>query len=74
MIEVTQAADVAEMLGLARRNAKRKRKGTPRCADCYFHKRMLCALDIDEACSTFRPDGPDGLVPPRQSTLLVRDT
>jgi hypothetical protein len=34
---------------------------------------MLCALDLDEPCSTFRPDSSQGLVPPRQPALLVRD-
>lgn len=33
---------------------------------------MLCALDLDEPCSTFRPDRPEGLVPPRQPVLLMR--
>jgi hypothetical protein len=33
---------------------------------------MLCALDLDEPCSTFRPNSADGLVPPRQPALLYR--
>jgi hypothetical protein len=33
---------------------------------------MLCALDLDEPCSTFRPNTEDGLVPPRQPSLLLR--
>jgi len=33
---------------------------------------MLCALDIDEPCVTFRPNRPEGLVPPRQPVLLLR--
>lgn len=32
---------------------------------------MLCALDLGEPCSTFRPDSPAGLTPPAQPTLLV---
>jgi hypothetical protein len=32
---------------------------------------MLCALELDEPCSTFRPDSPEGLLPPSQPTLLV---
>jgi hypothetical protein len=35
---------------------------------------MLCALDLDEPCSTFRPDAADGLIPPQQPSLLLRDT
>jgi hypothetical protein len=26
-----------------------------RCEDCYFHQNMLCALDLDKPCTTFRP-------------------
>jgi hypothetical protein len=32
---------------------------------------MLCALELGEPCSTFRPDSPTGLMPPAQPTLLV---
>jgi hypothetical protein len=74
MIEVEQATEIAEQLGLRRPGtAKRRRKNGRSCEDCYFHRRMLCALDLDQPCSTFRADGPEGLVPPVQSPLLVRD-
>jgi hypothetical protein len=43
----------------------------PSCEDCYFRKNMLCAL-ADGPCATFRPDRPEGLVPPRQPVLLMR--
>jgi hypothetical protein len=43
------------------------------CEDCFFHRRNLCALGLDEPCPTFRPDTPAGLVPPRQPALLMRD-
>jgi hypothetical protein len=33
---------------------------------------MLCALDLDEPCSTFRPNTADGLIAPRQPALLIR--
>jgi len=33
---------------------------------------MLCALDLDEPCGTFRESRPEGLVPPRQPMLLLR--
>jgi hypothetical protein len=26
-----------------------------RCEDCYFHRAELCALQLSEACPTFRP-------------------
>jgi hypothetical protein len=44
----------------------------PSCEDCYFRRNLLCALDLDEPCATFRPDRPEGLVPPRQPVLLMR--
>ena len=44
----------------------------PTCEDCYFHKNLLCALELDEPCATFRPNRPEGLVPPRQPVLLMR--
>jgi hypothetical protein len=59
-------------VGLSRRTRKPGRKGSPTCADCFFHSRLLCALDLESPCSTFRPDGPEGLVPPRQPALLLR--
>jgi hypothetical protein len=42
------------------------------CDQCFFRCRGLCALDLAEPCSTFRPDSPDGLTPPRQPSLLMR--
>ena len=66
------ATQMAEAIGLAKRRATKRRKGGPSCEDCFFHCRMLCALDLDEPCSTFRPNTADGLVPPREPTLLLR--
>jgi len=68
------AMEMAEAIGLGRRRAGKRRKGKPSCEDCFFHRHMLCALDLDEPCSTFRPNSPDGLVPPRQPALLVRQS
>jgi hypothetical protein len=74
LIQVEQPpAEMAAALGLARAERKqRRRKNAPSCEDCFFHRNMLCALDLDEPCSTFRADTPDGLVPPRQPALLLR--
>ena len=44
----------------------------PRCEDCFFKRNTLCALALDEACPTFRPDGPDGLRPPTQLHFVFR--
>jgi hypothetical protein len=49
-----------------------RKADTPKCEDCYFRKKMLCALDLDEPCVTFRADRPEGLVPPKQPVLLLR--
>ena len=74
MIEVEPpSAEVAQILGLARRKKKGARKSDRSCEECFFHRHMLCALDLDEPCSTFRPDEGHGLVPPRQPALLIRD-
>ena len=55
--------------------AKRGNKGVSKpatCEDCYFRRNLLCALELDEPCTTFRPHRPEGLVPPRQPVLLMR--
>ena len=75
MIESGQATEIAEALGLRRKGtAKRRRKNGSSCEDCFFHRNMLCALDLDEPCTTFRADTAQGLVPPRQPALLMRDS
>jgi hypothetical protein len=51
--------------------AQRARK--PTCEDCFFKQNLLCALTCDEPCSTFRPDHPDGLRPPRQLRFTFRE-
>lgn len=55
--------------------AQRRRGGKgrpPSCADCFFGRNGLCALDLDRPCPTFRPDHPEGLVPPVQLQLIER--
>lgn len=41
------------------------------CDDCYFRKNMLCALGLDEPCSTFR-SAELGLKPERQLAFVFR--
>jgi hypothetical protein len=53
VIEVEQVTEIAEALGLRRKGAAKRR--SPRrdghsCEECFFHRRMLCALDLDEPC------------------------
>lgn len=51
----------------------RKRNKKPvTCDECYFRCNLLCALDLPEPCPTFRPDSPEGLRPPRQLALVMR--
>ncbi|MFN8160672.1 MAG: hypothetical protein U0R52_06470 [Solirubrobacterales bacterium] len=54
--------------------AKRGRNGVEAhsCEECFFNRNQLCALELGEPCATFRPDRPEGLVPPRQPVLLMR--
>lgn len=33
---------------------------------------MLCALDRNDPCATFRPDRAEGLEPPRQMRIMFR--
>lgn len=49
-----------------------RKKKQPSCEDCYFRRNLLCALELDEPCATFRANRPEGLVPPRQPVLLMR--
>ena len=49
-------------------NGKGKRV---KCEDCYFHQNMLCALGLDEPCTTFRP-AERGLAPERQLAFTFR--
>jgi hypothetical protein len=58
---------------VAHARAKTARKRSCTCDDCFFRQNLLCALDLDEPCATFRPDVPEGLVPPRQPILLARE-
>jgi hypothetical protein len=53
--------------------AKRVRAKAPSCQTCFFGCRGLCALELGRPCATYRPDAPEGLVPPRQPALLLRE-
>ena len=67
-----QSPAAATAVAGAKSKPARRRKAKPSCEDCYFGRRMLCALELGEPCSTFRPDSPEGLVPPTQPMLLMR--
>jgi len=42
-----------------------------KCEDCFFKQNMLCALELSEPCTTFRP-AERGLAPERQLTFVFR--
>ena len=68
MAETVDAVASAKRAG----NGSSRRKQAVTCQDCFFMRHRLCALALDSPCPTFRPDSPDGLVPPRQPELLMR--
>jgi hypothetical protein len=48
-------------------------KGTKvSCENCFFKRNLLCALQLDEPCPTFRPNTPEGLRPPPQLRFVFR--
>ena len=42
------------------------------CEECFFRRNLLCALQLDEPCPTYRPDSPEGLRPPTQLRFTFR--
>jgi len=42
------------------------------CDDCWFRRNLLCALQEQEPCATFRPNRPEGLRPPSQLRFTFR--
>ncbi len=51
---------------MAKGKAKRAK-----CEDCFFRQNMLCALNLTEPCTTFRP-AERGLAPERQLAFAFR--
>lgn len=41
------------------------------CEQCYFRVNLLCALDLPEPCTTFRPNDAQ-LRPPQQLRFVFR--
>ncbi len=41
------------------------------CEQCWFYQQMLCALELDKPCPTFRP-AERGLEPERQLAFVFR--
>ena len=55
----------------ASRSAAKSEREEINCEDCYFHVNLLCALELDEPCSTFRPNEAQ-LRPPQQLRFVFR--
>ena len=53
-----------------KRPAKRSARKV-RCEDCFFHTNLLCALELDETCSPYRPSEAQ-LRPPQQLRFVFR--
>lgn len=51
----------------------RKSLKSPSCADCFFRCNLLCALEEETPCATFRPNHPEGLRPPQQLRFTFRN-
>jgi hypothetical protein len=49
------------------------KRATPKvsCDECYFRVNLLCALDLAEPCTTFRPAHAE-LRPPEQLRFVFR--
>jgi hypothetical protein len=56
--------------GQSRRPVKRA-PGKVSCEECFFRVNLLCALNLDEPCSTFRPNEAQ-LRPPQQLRFVFR--
>jgi hypothetical protein len=69
---VAETVDAAASAKRAGGGSSRRKQQPVTCEDCFFMRHRLCALALDKPCPTFRPDSPDGLVPPRQPELLMR--
>jgi hypothetical protein len=54
-----------------RLNVAKQRQERVSCEDCFFRQNMLCALDLDKPCTTFRP-ADRGLAPERQLAFVFR--
>jgi hypothetical protein len=55
----------------ARGTARRMTHKRVTCDECFFRVNLLCALDLDEPCGTFRPSEAQ-LKPPPQLRFVFR--
>jgi hypothetical protein len=55
----------------SRRAARKPAKRKVSCEECFFKVNLLCALDLDAPCATFRPSAAE-LRPPQQLRFVFR--
>jgi hypothetical protein len=57
----------------AKQSRRAPRKAAPKvsCEQCFFAVNLLCALDLEEPCATFRPHEAQ-LKPPQQMRFVFR--
>jgi hypothetical protein len=57
----------------AKQSRRAPKKAVPKvsCEQCFFAVNLLCALDLDEPCATFRPHEAQ-LKPPQQMRFVFR--
>jgi hypothetical protein len=57
----------------AKQSRRAPKKAAPKvsCEQCFFAVNLLCALDLDEPCATFRPHEAQ-LKPPQQMRFVFR--
>jgi len=57
----------------AQQNRGSTKRAAPKvsCENCFFRVNLLCALDVQEPCATFRPSEAE-LRPPAQLRLVFR--
>ncbi|HEY0517773.1 MAG TPA: hypothetical protein VGD00_11670 [Solirubrobacteraceae bacterium] len=53
------------------RGAPRRAAKKVTCEDCFFAANMLCALELEQPCATFRPSEAQ-LRPPQQMRFVFR--
>jgi hypothetical protein len=53
------------------RRASKRATRKVSCDECYFRVNLLCALDLPEPCTTFRPNDAQ-LKPPPQLRFVFR--
>lgn len=55
----------------ARRTTRARKHKKVSCEECFFRVNLLCALELDEPCATYRPNEAQ-LRPPDQMRFVFR--